>query len=257
MPLKPGVAASRILVEVQLLIRTKKLGPALILMATVSLAYAADWEHQPFTGWDRGEAVKVLTDSPWAHRQRARLTWLKKEERKFSYQDVPGTTPGTPHSGLGPLGGIGAGKSKFPDEADLIFRWASALPVRQATAVFRIKDEKLAASQLNSLIPQPEADYVLEVFGIPVELAHMGAEALEAFAVDSVTVKTASGRTIKATSAKVTLQPETLSLKVHFPRTPALELSDKEIECLGDLQVLSFHVKFKLSAMQYQNHLEL
>ena len=220
-------------------------------------ANAADWDRRPFSEWDKKEAFKLLTDSPWAQQHSAKLTWMKREERHFSYKDVPGTTPGPSHSGLGPLGGIGAGKSKYPESAELIFRWASALPVRQATAVFRMNDEKLDSSKLNSLIPQPESDYVLEIFGIPVELAHMGAEAVESFALSSVTLTTASGRTVKANGAKVTLQARTLSLSVHFPRTPQLEPSDKEIECAGDLQVFSFRVKFKLKEMQYQSHLEL
>lgn len=228
--------------------------PAILLATLLS---ASDWEAKPFTAWSQGEAYKVLTDSPWAHRQKVRLTWTRKEERRFTYQDVPGTTPSPTHTGLGPLGGIGAGKPKFNDQADLIFRWASALPVRQATAIFRMKDEKLEPSKLNGLIPQPDDDYVLEVFGIPVELAHMGAEAVESFAVRSVTLTTGQGRTVKANSAKVTLQPETLSLRIHFPRNPPLDPADKDIECHGDLQVLSFHVKFKLSSMRYQNRLEL
>lgn len=227
------------------------------LCAWSSSLSAVDWNQRPFTDWDQGDAFKVLTDSPWAHRQKVRLNWMKKEERKFTYQDVPGTTPGPAHSGLGPLGGIGAGKPKLHNDAELIFRWASALPVRQATAVFRMKDEKIKPSNLNALIPQPENDYVLEIFGIPVEMAHMGAEAVESFAVRSVTLTTARGRAIKATAAKVTLQPETLSLKIHFPRTPPVEAADKEIQLRGDLQVLSFQVKFKLGEMNFQNHLEL
>src|SRR5262245_12158713 len=115
---------------------------ALLAGLSGSLLGAADWKNASFPNWSEDTVLRLLVDSPWANSRTVKMTWYGNREANshITYKDVPGTQPGTPASstapGGSPVGGIGSGKirNKLPDSADLIFRWASALPVRQAKA---------------------------------------------------------------------------------------------------------------------------
>jgi hypothetical protein len=221
------------------------------------VALAGDFDAKPYTTWDERTVLRVLTDSPWSKPVTVSLTWVKREQQPASYKDIPGANGTKSNSSLGPLGGIGAPKPKYPTKADLLVRWVSALPVRQATGVYRQRTEKLDQIRTNEIIGADGDDYVLEIFGAPVELAHSGAESVEAIAVSAVTIRTAAGRLLKPTSAKVTLQGETLAIRVHFPRTLAVQPDDRELEVSADFQIFPLKVRFRLSAMTYLGRLAL
>ncbi|MEO8661772.1 MAG: hypothetical protein ABI693_25120 [Bryobacteraceae bacterium] len=223
----------------------------------VSLAVGANWKDSAFPGWTDDTVQRVLTDSPWTRPHTVRLTWTK-EDRPFSYRDVPGADPTRSNAALGPLGGISPGKvEKLPERADILVRWAGSLPVRHATALYKQRSDKLDPSTLNSLIPPPESDYVLELFGVPAQLAHSGTGIIETIAKDSAVLRTRSGRALRANRVEVNLQGLTMTIRIHFPRTNPITMADQEIDCEADLKVFYIREKFKLSAMQYLGHLEL
>src|SRR5689334_4918527 len=93
---------------------------------------SAGWKEQQFPHWDDDTVLRMLTDSPWARPKSVRIQWRKRDPRDITYKDIPGADRGNPiPTNVGsPVGGIGAGvpKSHLPDRADLIVRWASALP---------------------------------------------------------------------------------------------------------------------------------
>lgn len=222
-------------------------------------ALGADWKDKPFPNWSEDTVLRLLTDSPWARPRTVRFTWRKREETPIRPEDVPGATNnpiGGPITGS-PVGGIGKPKSSLPDRADIIVRWVSALPVRHAKAVYRLRDERLDPGKVSDLIPAPESDYVLEIFGLPVEMAHRGTGTLQALLKQSATLRTRTGRTLRPNRVDVSIQALNLLVLVHFPRTTLLELADKEIEVSADLQVFEVREKFRLSPMVYQDHLEI
>lgn len=205
----------------------------------------------PLPKWNERQVMKTVTDSPWAHRSTVPLTWRKDKERPITHRDIPGADPVRERTGggLGPLGGIGAPpKDTLPHKADLILRWASALPVRQAKAIFTKKDSHLA---------EFGAHYTIEIFGLPAEIAHMGVESVEAIAMSGVVLRTKSGRTLKPSGAEARLQGASLTLFVHFPRKEPLRLDDEFIQIDGDLQVVRFSERFLLKKMEYGGNLEI
>jgi hypothetical protein len=218
---------------------------------------AADWNSPEFPGWSDELVLKLLTDSPWAKPKSVRFTWTRREERQITYKDVPGAqqTMQTPVGS--PVGGIGAPKSKLPDKADLILRWASALPVRHARALYLQRSEKRPIADLNALIAARAPGYTLEIFGIPALIAHKGAGTVEHLLKQSAAIVTRSGRTIRPSNAQVAIQALSLIVNVHFPASEPISLADKEIEVSGDLQIFGFREKFKLGAMTYLGNLEL
>lgn len=223
------------------------------------MASAADWDSKPFPNWSDSAVLRLLTDSPWANPRTVKFEWRKREDQPpITYKDVPGADP-TRRTPVGsPVGGIG-GKPKetLPDRADVIFRWSSALPVRHAKALYRLRDEKLPPARLNDLIGTPDADYVLEIFGLPVVLAHQGTGSVENVLKQGTYLKTRSGRLLRPVRVEALLKTLDLTVRIHFSRANPIELTDREIEVYGDAQVFEFKEKFKLSAMSYQGRLEL
>ena len=228
-------------------------------------APAADWKSAAFPNWNEDTVLRLLVDSPWAHSRRVRLTWYgRKEADVITYKDVPGTRPGQPASstvqGGSPVGGIGSGKvrNKLPDSADLIFRWASALPVRQAKALFRLKQSQGDPATLNTLVEsRPSSGYALEIFGLPAVTAHSGTEAISARLAKSAAIRTRSGRLIRAQRAETGLTGEQLTSTIYFPREEPLRFEDQEIECLGNADLFEFSERFRLRDMRYLDSLEL
>lgn len=232
-----------------------------LAMAGVALS-GADWKEGGFPQWPENKVLKLLTDSPWAKPRTVHLQWHQKEDRPFTYKDVPGadhsqTQPGGGTIGGSPVGGIGKAKPKLPDIADIIVRWSSALPVRQATALYRQRDEKLDAGKLPELVGPAVTEYVVEIFGAPAMLAHRGMESVEAVAKTGTVLRSKSGRTWKPSRVKVTMSGDTLGILIYFPRTQAITAADKELEFISDLQIIRLEERFKLSAMQYGGQLEL
>lgn len=228
-----------------------------LVLPAALLASGSGWKNKPFPNWDDDAVIRLVTDSPWAHAKSVNLDWVKPRDRPFDYKDVPGTTPNGTIKGGSPVGGIGVPKTSLPPRADLIIRWVSALPVRHATALYKLRADKLPNGRLNALIGAPPADYVVEIFGVPAVVAHLGAGVVELEAQRTSQLRTRSGRVINSNKVEIVPQGLTMSIQVHFPNTTPIDLKDDEVEFLTDLQIFHLHEKFKLSQMVYLDHLEL
>jgi hypothetical protein len=228
----------------------------LLFGCALAVASAQEWKKKDFPGWSEDTVLRLVSDSPWAKQKTVNLDWHKRSEQPLSPRDIPGADPTQKPIGS-PVGGIGVPRQTLPYKADILIRWASALPVRQATALYKQRDGKLDASKLNELVGPPDPDYVLEIYGLPTELAHKGAGSLEHLAVQSSYLRTEKGQTIKPARAQVTLNGPTLTIFIHFPRTAAIRPEDQEILCYGDFQIFEIKERFRLSQMMYLGHLEL
>jgi hypothetical protein len=159
--------------------------------------------------------------------------------------------------GGSPVGGIGARKSPLPNYADILVRWAGALPLRRATALYRQRDEHLENISVNELIAPEEKDYVVELFGLPLEMAHGGTGTVANLAQDSAMLELRSGRQIKPNRVEVKVQPRTVAVCIHFPRTEPIGKNDSSLEFSVNLQIFSVRERFRLATMVYEGKLEL
>lgn len=201
--------------------------------------------------WNERQVLKTVTDSPWARRLTVPLTWKKQERRALLPREIPGADPVHERTGggLGPLGGIGAPpKDHLPHKADIIVRWASALPVRQAKAIY---------TKNPSLAGQFGADYTVEIFGLPAEMAHLGPESVEAVAQTGLVLRTKSGKTLRPRGAEARVTGTALTIFVHFPKKEPLQISDEFIQLDVDLQIFRFTERFLLKKMEYGGGLEI
>lgn len=227
-----------------------------LLLCGIALP-AADWD-KPFAQWPDSTVLRLLTDSPWTKQVSSGIEWTKREMRPLTYKDVPGADHNRPQDpSLGPLGGIGARKPKLPDKADLLIRWANALPLRHAKAVYLQREERQPASALNGLIDNPAGAYVVEIYGVPSEVAHQGTATVADLASRSSELHTRGGRTVKAKRATVSVQADILKILVFFPNDEPLTKADGWVEFSSDLQLLKCKARFPLGNMTYQGRLEL
>jgi len=232
------------------------------LLASIPAVAGDVWKKAPFPDWSNDAVVGLVTDSPWAKPASVKLNWYKQERRPFNPMEVPGVNrsptaqPGMIQGGS-PVGGIGAPKPKFPGSADLLIRWASALPVRQAKALYRQRDEKLPPAKAIDLIAARGGGYVLEIHGVPAEVAHQGPETVADLARQVMYLKTSSGRRLAPVKAEAKVNALTLDIYVTFSDAEPLKLSDGEVEVGGDMQIFRFQKRFPLKAMVYLGNLEI
>jgi hypothetical protein len=233
----------------------------LLLRATFLLtalsAFAADWNKPAFPEWSEKTLLRVVTDSPWARAASVNLIWHKRDEQPLSPRDIPGADPNAQKVGGNPIGGIGVPRRTLPDKADLLVRWSSALPVRQAKALYKQRAGKLGPARLYELVGPAEPDYVVEIYGVPAEVAHSGAAGIEALAKQSATLRTGTGRKLRAARARVELTGATLTIFVHFPRNEPITAAERDVEFRADFTIFEVRERFRLNAMQYQGRLEL
>ncbi len=230
----------------------------LSLLALILAAPAADWSSKPFPDWSDDTVLRLLTGSPWSKGTSVDIEWHKRELRPLTYKDIAGADHNpVKDPGLGPLGGIGAPKPKLPMSADLLIRFPNALPMRHAKALYRLRAEKRPSGELNALIDAPKAGYVIEIFGVPSEVAHQGAGSVESLITRSAHLKTRFGRKYTPVRTEVAIQADTLKILVFFSNEEPLRVSDDEIEFFADVQLFKCKASFKLKPMMYLGRLEL
>lgn len=223
-------------------------------------ALAADWDRKPFPNWSDQDVLRLLTNSPWCRPRSVDIQWHKRDRTQLDVRDIPGTSGPNAMSNrsMSPIGGIGVPKSNLPPSADLLIRWASALPIRQAVALYKARDARSDdAAALNRLVGVAGPDYVLEIHGLPAEVAHLGASTLELAATRAVTVRTASGRTLRPARSEARLDGLNVTLFLHFPRSAEITLADRELDVEADFEIFRFKERFSLRSMRYLGHLDI
>jgi hypothetical protein len=234
----------------------------LVLAGAVPPARAAFWDRKKFTDWSSDDVRQMLTDSPWAKVMTVPLKLEKPPEGgPTTWKDIPGTGPALPDNNPGgmigsPVGGIGAPRPKLPRDAQIIVRWMSALPVRQALAKHKFGDETETA-EARRFLERDENFYVIEVLGVPSLVAHRGPELLQTELYRTSHLSTKTNRTLRPESAYVAVQGLFLGITIRFPRTEPLTVKDGWVVCGGRTEVFEFQQRFDLRRMTYAGSLAL
>jgi hypothetical protein len=231
-------------------------------LAGAPLAAAEFWEKKQFPGWSEDEVRRLLTNSPWTKQRSIVLDWQERDQQAITWKDVPGTRPDMPGTtggtirGGSPVGGIGARKNPLPAKADVLVRWASALPIRQAKAWLRHGKAGLESAEAREAL-EPESTHVLEIFGLPAIVAHLGVQSLEAELTKSGYLRTKTGRTLRPVRTEGSVHGLILKMEMHFPRTEPLTEQDKGLDCYGETRLFRIDEGFDLRRMKYQGRLEI
>jgi hypothetical protein len=214
---------------------------------------AEDWQQ-----WSDKKVLQILTDSPWARRRKVRLEWFRREPAPPRAEDIPGATGPNMRrpDGGNPIGGIGVPRTSLPLEADLIVRWVSALPVRQARALYLYRAQANTVRTLAELFEEEAGDAVLEIHGLPAQIAHKGAGSVELVGMQGVRVIPGRGRAVPPLKARADLTGLSLDLYLHFERA-ALASPRGDLEVQADLQITRFKERFRTREMFYAGRFEI
>jgi len=211
---------------------------------------AAEFWQKPFTQWSDKDATRMVTDSPWA----------KSTSISMSGPPAPaglGGGGGFGHGGLpgGPQGGADAGGPGM--SFNIVARWESALPIRQAQVRLKFGAEADKSADAAKFLAEDEKAYEIVLSG-PLGGFLMGPPEAVAKTLTDVTVLS-SHRTGEIKPTHIELSPPGRSMDVLFvfPRSMPFMADDKEVEFSTKLGKSTLKYRFKLKDMVYNDKLEL
>ena len=235
----------------------------LLLLFGLGLA-AADFWQKPYLEWSDKDTAKMLTNSPWA----------KSVSVSAS---VPGGAGGAPPiapdgagggggGGFGGHGGPqGGGGSEFgpgapgsaPPSIDVVARWQSALPIRQAFVRLKFGAEADKSAEAAKVLEQQERPYEIVLSGpMGMFLGGKPGDAAKALSEVSFLSSRRTGE-IKAVQIEVGKPGKTMDVVFAFPRSMPFTVEDKEVELVTKLGTSTLKYKFKLKDMVLNGKLEM
>jgi hypothetical protein len=189
----------------------------------------------------------MLTDSPWA--------------RPFTLSTGGLAPPGGGgrnggRGGGGRGGGAGADQTS-PASMEVIARWQSALPLKQALMRLRFGAEASTSPQAKEFLDHAETAYVIVLSG-PLRGSMRGnPEDLKASLMDATSLTAKGKEALKPTDVQTSSSQKTGELVLFFPRTAPFTLDDKDVELSTKLGALALKFRFHLRDMVFNANLEL
>jgi hypothetical protein len=223
---------------------------------------AADFWQKPYTEWSDKDTAKMMTDSPWA----------KSVSVSMSGPGGAGGAPPMPPGGGGGFGGPGGpggpqggGGSEFgpgaqgsaPPTFDVVARWQSALPIRQAFVRLKFGAEADKSAEAGKILEQQDKPYEIVLSGpMGMFLGGKPGDAAKALSEVSFLSSRRTGE-IKAVQIEVGKPGKTMDVVFAFPRSMPFTVEDKEVELVTKLGTSTLKYKFKLKDMVLNGKLEM
>jgi hypothetical protein len=235
-----------------------KKAAGLLLLFGFGLLAAEFWQ-KPYTEWSDKDLTKMMTDSPWA---------------KSASVSMGGPGGGPPAIGGGGGGGFGGGghggpqggggsengpgaPGSGPPSFDVVARWQSALPIRQAFVRLKFGAEADKSTDAGKVLEEQERPYEIVLSG-PMGMFLGGKPEDSAKALSEVSFLSSSKTgAIKATQIEVGKPGKTMDVVFVFPRSMPFTVEDKEVEFTTKLGASTLKYKFKLKDMVLNGKLEL
>ncbi len=230
----------------------------LFLLFAFGLAAANFWQ-KPYTEWSDKDTTKMMTDSPWAKSASVSMGGPGGGAPPAAPPGGGGFgrgAPGGPQGGGGAEFGPGAQGSGAPT-LDVVARWQSALPIRQAFVRLKFGAEADKSAEAGKLLAQEERPYEIVLSG-PMG-AFLGGKPGDAAKALSEVSFLSSKRTgeIKAVEIQVGKPGKTMDVVFAFPRSMPFTADDKEVEFTTKLGTSTVKYKFKLKDMVVNGKLEM
>jgi hypothetical protein len=241
---------------------------ALFLVVGLALHGADFWNSKTFTEWNDKEIQKLLNDSPWAKKVSVALDGPTAPAlggsapagRSKGGGNGPGATgdeAANPISERGSLGGAAppTGSGVVPS-SEVIVRWQTALPLKQAVAKMRYGKEVETSPEAKKFLDREEQFYIVSITRMPLR-GKVGEEYKQAL-LNSAVLNVKGKDSIPAAEVQMP-PPEGRFLEIYllFPRQRAFSLDDSEIELVAKPGGISIRQKFKLKDMTCKGKLEL
>ena len=235
--------------------------------AGAALASGRNWERNSFPDWPAEHIDRILTDSPWARPMtlpyRLSLPPVRRAMPVSEFAQIGeplGLPKGWPGTGTPTGRGPRVEDMNAPPvltEIYLTARWASALPVRQAMALFQYGRGGLDSARAVETMRDPGGEYVVELAGFPATAIVQGARRFEAELLESATLLVKGRKAVRATASSVPEHGNYLIATLRFPRLADLRAEEGLITIAATAGPMEIEQKFKLREMGYKGRLEL
>ena len=235
---------------------------AFLTAASTLTVWAKDfWEEKPFTQWSEQEAMKVLSESPWARTQTVMAGALgggQQQSNSDRVKSLPSMRTASANSGASlPQTGVSFGAG---DSVPLFVRWHSSIRIRQALGRLGQIQQSVPEAEIRKFAEAPIEDYQIAITG-PV------LEAFNQLSLSSLQEKTflvskknrAKKIPLKAYAAPKDRQDGValFSFSRMADGKPALGAEDEEVEFVTQANKLSIKASFKLARMMSDEKLDL
>lgn len=245
----------------------------LIFLGVAVLAYGSDVWKKDFTQWSSNDVDRVLKDSPWAKETLARFDAeiAKRQHDPGSGISVGasdplnGGMPGGP--GRPPVAGMSGPMDSTAAQMptmNVVVRWESSLPVKQALLRLNFGDKLPAETDPSYTLNRVDDHYIVGIVGIelPRKRKKPGEEESPQDKTRDDFLATArlirhGGNFIGASDVKVNPPEARDEVLFFFPKTDPISLDEKEVTFETEQGAFVIRRVFHLKEMQYRGKLEL
>ncbi len=139
---------------------------------------------------------------------------------------------------------------------NVIVRWFSSIPVKQAMVRSNYGAEAATAQEAIEYLARQETHYIVEVAGLPERMAGFVQRNPDALKENTM-LKRKKKEPINPDDVQTQAQERTANFYFMFPKTDAITVDDKEVEFIMKTQRLEVKRKFKLKNMVFNGELSL
>jgi hypothetical protein len=246
--------------------------PVALLTFAVSLWAADFWQAKPFAEWNEKDVQKMLQSSPWSKPFSVALagdTPAKSGKRAGgSGASTMGSGSMNGPAGTAEQGGLGryAGSTGDPGAAsggggvptvNLIVRWQSAMPIREAVVKAKFGNEATTSPEAKKALEEPVNHYILAVGGVPKGALQGDAEELKKQMLAQSMLLIKGRDPIKPVDFMTQDSGHTAEVLFAFPKTMPITEDDKEVEFIVKIGDFSIKQRFRLKDMLINGKLDL
>jgi len=227
----------------------------------VSSTFAADfWQAKPFTEWSEKEIQRLLTNSPWAKPVIASMA----EAMQAAPAGRPSNTNDSNEPGMMTARGtIPSTASSSRDQSgnraplQVVVRWQTALPVRQALMRVKFGAEAPSSAEARRFVEQDPSNYIIGVSGLPRGMVTGNLEEVKRGLLRETTLHTRGKAVLHPSDIEFSPRQDSVELFFVFPKARPFALDDREVEFSTRVGAWGVKCKFRLKDLVYAGRLEL
>jgi hypothetical protein len=241
---------------------------AALLACAFCLCAADFWQSKPFAEWSDKDLQKMIGNSPWARPFSVSLSGPTPPSVGGAAAGNAGTDPEaarpiSENSGGG-RGGRGGGGGAAPAGAiggdvssNVVARWQSALPIKQAFVRLKYGAEAATSPDAKQMLEREETSYVIVLSGPLRAFMRGDLDAAKKSIVDMSSLSVKGKDALKPAQLQISPGQRSIDMGFIFPRSAPFTLDDKEVEFSTKIGDVLLKYKFRLKDMVYNGKLEL
>lgn len=239
--------------------------PAILFTLTVTLWAADFWQAKPFTEWNEKDVQKMMESSPWSKPFSVALASTTPDNTRGGKR-AGSTTGGSQMSGpagTSEPGGLGRYAGSKGDPAgpvptiNLVVRWQSAMPVREAVVKAKFGNEAGTSAEAKKALEEPIEHYILAIGGVPKGALQGDSEELKKLMLSQGVLLIKGKDPIRPVDFMTQGKGGTAEVLFAFPKTKPITEEDKEVEFVVRIGDYSIKQRFRLKDMLFNGKLDL